>query len=76
MLTTIEALFDGKVFIPETSVALRPNTRVRLVIEDLITSGQPGSFLQTALALQLEGPPDWASDLDAYLTGQKTLDGP
>ena len=33
MTTTIEATFDGKVFCPNSPVALQPNTAVRLIVE-------------------------------------------
>jgi hypothetical protein len=70
MSTTVEATFDGDVFHPTGPVALLPNTPVRLTIETLPAAPpQPASFLQTARSLHLQGPPDWASNLDAYLYG-------
>ena len=68
MATTIEATFDGQVFRPAGPISLPPNTTVRLTIEPIL--GTPASFLRTARALNLEGPPDWASNLDAYLYGE------
>ena len=65
MATSIEATFDGQVFRPTGPVALPPNTCVRLIIERLTDA--PVSFLRTDQSLKLEGPPDWASNLDAYL---------
>ncbi len=38
---TIEAIFDGEVLRPETSIALEPDTRVRITIEYLYDEGQP-----------------------------------
>jgi hypothetical protein len=73
MSTTIEATFDGDVFRPTGPVPLSPNTPVRLTVEKLpagpVAPGSPTSFLQTARALRLQGPPDWASNLDEYLYG-------
>jgi hypothetical protein len=69
MATTIEATFDGHVFHPAEPISLPPNTTVRLTVEPL--SDQPVSFLRTARSLKLEGPPDWASNLDAYLYGEE-----
>jgi predicted DNA-binding antitoxin AbrB/MazE fold protein len=63
MATTIEATFDGQVFRPAQPVALPPNTTVRITIETL--PDKPASFLRTARSLNLEGPPDWARNLDA-----------
>lgn len=72
MVKTINAVFDGKVFRPEVSLVLEPNTRVRITIETV----QPGpenqsSFLRTARSLNLDGPTDWAVNLDTYLYGEK-----
>ena len=73
MSTIIEATFDGDVFRPNGPVPLSPNTPVRLTVEHLpagrVAPGSPTSFLQTARSLRLQGPPDWASNLDEYLYG-------
>jgi hypothetical protein len=67
MSTTIEATFDGNVFRPTGPVPLSPNTPVRLTVETLpLSSHPPTSFLQTARALDLQGPPDWASNVGNY----------
>lgn len=72
MSKTLEAIFDGKVLRPDEPIELEPNTRVRLTIESLDTSEkQPKSFLQTALALNLQGPSDWSARLDEYLYGRE-----
>ena len=73
MATTIEATFDGHVFRPTEPIALPPNTAVHLIIEPI--SPQPTSFLQTARSLNLEGPRDWASQLNEYLDGKATAGG-
>jgi len=66
----IEALFDGTVFHPTEPIALAPNTRVRLTIETVLPAeGKAPSFLRTARALNLEGPPDWSANIDEYLYG-------
>jgi hypothetical protein len=76
MSTTIEATFDGSVFRPTEPVPLSPNTPVRLTVETLPTKAcAPTSFLQTARALHLQGPPDWASHLDEYLYGKEAGGG-
>ena len=76
MSTTIEATFDGKVFRPTEPVPLSPNTPVRLTVETLpATTTPPTSFVQTARALNLQGPPDWASNLDEYLHGKEAGGG-
>jgi len=68
MATTIEARFDGQVFRPVGAISLPPDTTVRLTVEPL--TDRPASFSRTARSLNLEGPPDWASNLDAYLDKQ------
>ena len=59
MTTTIDAVFDGRVFLPTQPIRLPPNTRVQLAIT---TEEQPAalSFLDVAEALALEGPADWS----------------
>jgi len=66
----IDALFDGTVCHPTQPVALAPNTRVRMTIETVLPAeGQTASFLRTARALNLDGPPDWSANLDECLYG-------
>lgn len=68
MLKTIEAVFDGEVFRPSEEVALEANTRVQLIFEALPAGGTNNiPFLELALHLELDGPPDWSSRLDEYL---------
>ncbi len=69
-MTTIEAKFDGEVFRPIGPVSLPPDTTVRLTVET-IPAEPPKSFLEVAQSLNLEGPPDWASNLDYYLYGDR-----
>ncbi|MBI3067276.1 MAG: antitoxin family protein [Deltaproteobacteria bacterium] len=70
MSKTIEAVFDGKVLRPKDALTLEPNSRVRITIEPVETSTKGAlSFLDTAISLNLDGPPDWAENIDAYLYG-------
>jgi predicted DNA-binding antitoxin AbrB/MazE fold protein len=70
MVKMIEALFDGTVFHPTEPIALAPNTRVRMTVETVLPAeGKATSFLRTARALHLEGPPDWSANIDEYLYG-------
>lgn len=76
MNTTIDATFDGNVFRPTGPVSLSPNTPVRLTVETLsVSPNPPTSFLQTARGLRLQGPPDWATNLDDYLYGKESDGG-
>jgi len=70
MNKTIEAVFDGKVLRPKDALTLEPNTRVRITIETVEPTTKKGvSFLDTALSLKLDGPQDWAMNIDTYLYG-------
>ena len=70
MTKTIYLTFDGQVFRPEEPVDLKPDTRVRAIIEPASAAVRgPGSFFETARSLNLEGPPDWSSRLEDYLYG-------
>ena len=76
MTKTIEAIFDGTVFRPETVVKLEPNTRVEITIKTkVVTEEKPKSFLRVARSLRLEGPKDFSENLDNYLYGGEDLDG-
>ena len=69
MSETLYATFDGEVLRPDRPVALEPNTRVRLTIENAETEEAPAksSFLKTARNLRLEGPDDWSERLENHL---------
>jgi hypothetical protein len=71
MTRSIEAVFDGSTLRPDEPLELPPNTRVRLTIESLPTPKAAASFLRTARSLDLAGPRDWSSNLEAYLYGEK-----
>ena len=68
MIKRVDAIFDGDVLRPAEPLEIAPNTRVRLTIdlpeED---SDSPGSFLDTAQELNLDGPEDWSENIDSYL---------
>lgn len=71
MTITIEATFDGEVLRLKRHPNLAPNTRVIVTIEPLETPARsPASFLRTAGAANIEGPPDLAINVDAYLYGE------
>jgi hypothetical protein len=72
MVTMMTATFDGTVLRLDEPLELAPNTRVRLTIEpDHEPVPAKCSFLQTASALQIQGPPDWSENLEEYLHGEK-----
>ncbi|AUT02274.1 hypothetical protein CLI64_18825 [Nostoc sp. CENA543] len=68
----IAAVFDGRGFYPQETIALPVNTRVRLRIEILPNKAQATvSFLATARSLQLHSPPDLSANIDKYLYVQE-----
>ena len=76
MSQTLEAVFDGKVILPDEPIILEPNTRVRVIIEILSeTEAKPVSFLRAARSLKLDGPADWSTNLDNYLYGDEARRG-
>ena len=67
----IEAIYDGAVFRPIVPVILKPNTRVRVTVaRDVRTTAPEISFLDTASSLNLDGPADWAANIEDYLYGR------
>ena len=71
MTTTIEAVFDGTVIRLDHPLNLAPNTRVRITIEPVEpTVPRESSFLRTARSLNLNAPPDFATNIDQYLYGE------
>lgn len=73
MVMTIDAVFDGRSFLPIQPIKLAPNTQVRIAIT--AEEPQPVSFLDVAEALALDGPADWSLRLDEYLYGGKAFNG-
>ncbi len=68
MSQEIEAIWDGEAFRPVTELELEPNTRVRLIVEKpRKPKGGGKSFLDTARGISIQGPHDWATNLDDYL---------
>lgn len=45
------------------------------VADPSVKMSEPYSFFDVALSLNVDGPPDWSENLDAYLYGGKSLDG-
>jgi predicted DNA-binding antitoxin AbrB/MazE fold protein len=72
MTQTIEAIFNGKVFEPSSQVNLKPNTKVKIIIEEenKEDDDQSYTFLKTARKLKIEAPADFSSNLDNYLYGE------
>jgi len=68
MPISIEAVFDGKVFLPVTLPPLKPGTRVRLSI--ISSEIKTESFLDTARSLQIDGPPDWSEKINGSMCSE------
>ncbi len=72
MLQTIDAIFDGKVLVPQNGVQLIEGSRYKLIVQPLDQSAAAGESawdLLSQLAGTVEGPADWASETDHYLYG-------
>ena len=68
---TIEAIYDGAVFRPIVPATLKPNIRVHVTVAtDDEATARGNSFLDTASSLNLEGPADWAANVEEYLYGR------
>ncbi len=73
MIKKLNATFDGKVLRPDEPIGVKPNTRVRIIIETFDTAKTKGrSFLRTAQSLNLEGPFDWSDRFENHLYGRKS----
>lgn len=71
MTRTVNATFDGEVLRTDEPVDLEPNTRVRITIETVESPTEETlSLLDTAAALNLEGPSDWSERFEDYLHGR------
>jgi hypothetical protein len=68
----LEAVFDGTALQLESPLNLAVGTRVRIIVESIVTDEQkqPKSFFQTAKSLKLQGDPDWSEKIDDYLYGE------
>jgi predicted DNA-binding antitoxin AbrB/MazE fold protein len=76
MSRTIDAVYDGQVFRPSEPVQLKPNTRVKIIVDtEEEEKDKPKSFLQTVRALNLDGPADWARNIDDYLYSENDDNG-
>ncbi|MBI4652079.1 DUF104 domain-containing protein [Candidatus Desantisbacteria bacterium] len=74
MRKTLNAIYNGKVLLPEELLELKPNTHVKVTIELVKEKkAKKRSFLNTAKSLKIEGPVDWSANLEEYLYGEKKL---
>lgn len=73
-IQTIDAVYDGKVFLPNSPLLLKPNTRVRITIETVkVKRARKKSFLETAASIKIDLPSDFSENLDDYLYRGKTF---
>jgi hypothetical protein len=71
MIQTVDATYDGLVIHLSEPLDLAPNTPVRVTIE---ANPPVKGFFETAMALNLDGPPDWSERLEEYLYGEPSTD--
>lgn len=72
MSQIVEAVYDGSVLYPESSLDVAPNTRVRITVEPLpVPVPKRKSFLTTARSLNLTGPADWSENFEEPVHGDE-----
>jgi predicted DNA-binding antitoxin AbrB/MazE fold protein len=72
----IDAVYDGRVFLPQQMPTLKANTRVRITVEQVKAKRtKKKSFLETARSIKIDAPADFSANVDEYLYGGKSLDG-
>lgn len=71
----IEAVYDGRVFLPQQSPMLKANTRVRITVEQVkVKRTKTKSFLETAKSIKINTPSDFSANIDEYLYQGKSFD--
>jgi predicted DNA-binding antitoxin AbrB/MazE fold protein len=72
----IDAVYDGRVFLPQQAPILKANTRVRITVEQVkVKKAKKKSFLETARSIKINAPADFSANVDEYLYGGKFFDG-
>lgn len=76
MSQELEAVFDGTALQLEAPLNLAAGTRVRIIIESVLSDEvkPPKTFLKTAQSLKIQGAPDWSEKIDRYLYGETISD--
>lgn len=75
-MQVIEAVYDGRVFLPQQSPSLKANTRVRITVEPVrVKRARKKSFLASARAITINAPADFSTNVDEYLYRGKSFDG-
>jgi hypothetical protein len=80
MTWTIMATYDGSKFIPDEPLPLEPGTRVVLTVRAVgdeqigVQPSEAVSFFDTALSMDLDGPPDWSTRIVHYMYGSDYAD--
>jgi len=72
MLQTIDAIFDGRVLVPQNGFQLIEGKHYKLIIQPVDQAAAPVESawdLLGQLTGTVEGPADWASEVDHYLYG-------
>ncbi len=72
MSQKLEAVFDGIALQLEAPLNLAAGTRVRIIVESVLSDEvkPPKTFLKTAQSLKIQGDPDWSEKIDRYLYGE------
>ena len=74
MSVTLTGTYDGTVIRLDNAIDIEANTRFQVTLE-AVASPTPGpGFLETAMALSVSGPSDWATNLEQYVHGPLAAD--
>jgi len=76
MSQTLFATFDGKALVPENGIALVAGMRYKVEIQAIARSAAANESawdVLDRLVGTVEGPSDWASELEHYLYGKPKL---
>ncbi len=76
MSQELEAVFDGTALQLEAPLNLAAGTRVRIIVESILSDEvkPPKTFIKTAQSLKIQGNPDWSEKIDRYLYGETLSD--
>ena len=76
MSQELEAVFDGTALQLEAPLNLAAGTRVRIIVESVLSDKvkPPKTFLKTAQSLKIQGDPYWSEKIDRYLYGDTLSD--
>ena len=74
MSVTLTGTYDGTVIRLDKAIDFEANTRVQVTLEAVPAPAPGRGFLETAMALSVSGPADWATNFERYVHGPLAAD--